>query len=193
MKLHHRQLEGPHLSLVPVDRSLKEPLRKISQDAEIWTFMPISGIGDGFDKWFDKSHTGQENGQALRYAVTDTASGALLGHTTFLNIDRHNHGLEIGNTWYRKDQWASHVNPEAKYLLLREAFESFGAARVELRCDSRNKRSAAAIQKLSAHHDGTLPSHMFTQGNFRRDTMVFSILEKEWPAIKAGLEKRFAG
>lgn len=192
MKLRHIPLSGPHLTLKPVDEALRESLRAISQDPDIWRYIPVNGMGDGFDTWFDKSQAGQEQGQAIRYAVTDRASGAVMGHTTFLNIDRVNHGLEIGNTWYAKNHWASHVNPEAKHLMLQEAFEGFGAARVELRCDSRNKRSAAAIQKLGAHHDGTLPSHMFTQGDFRRDTMVFSILEKEWPAVKAGLENRFA-
>ncbi len=192
MDLRHTSLNGPHLTLKPVDEALREGLRAISQDEDIWRYMPISGMGDGFDQWFDKNQKAQDAAQVIRYAVTDNATGALMGHTTFLNIDRVNHGLEIGNTWYAKDHWGAHVNPEAKFLMLREAFEGFGAARVELRCDSRNKRSAAAIQKLGAHHDGTLPSHMFTQGDFRRDTMVFSILQKEWPAVKAGLEKRFA-
>lgn len=190
MKLDHRPLAGQSITLHPLAEHHRADLCSAAQDPDIWRFMPIDGTGKGFDMWWNRVRDWQEQEKSLPYAVCLNQTGQPIGHTSFLNLDRSNHVLEIGNTWYRKDHWATRVNPEAKLLLLTEAFDHFGVERVEIRCDARNERSAAAIAKLGATLDGILRSHMIVQNGFRRDTKVFSIIKAEWPAVRARLSAR---
>lgn len=190
MRLTSRLLLGEAISLHPLAEGHREHLYNAAQDPDIWRFMPIAGTGKGFDIWWARVRDGQAQGKTLPYAVCLNETGQPIGHTSFLNIDPTNHVIEIGNTWYPKDRWATRINPEAKLLLLTEAFDTFGAERVEIRCDARNERSAAAIAKLGAVLDGTLRSHMIVQNGFRRDTKVFSILKAGWPEVRSGLTAR---
>jgi len=112
--------------------------------------------------------------------------------TRYLNIEEPHRKLEIGSTWYEPSVWAGAVNPECKLLLMRHAFERLGFNRVEYKTDLRNARSRAAILKLGAKQEGILRKHMIMADGHVRDSVYFSVIDEEWPGVKAGLEKRLA-
>jgi len=107
-----------------------------------------------------------------------------------MDIRPEHHGLEIGATWIGKAYQGTSVNPENKYMLLRQAFERLGAIRVQLKTDGRNLQSQAAIAKLGAKHEGVLRKHVLLPDGYERDTVMYSITDDEWPAVKAALEER---
>ena len=124
----------------------------------------------------------------LPWAVV--VDGVPAGSTSYLEVDLGVEALEIGWTWYRRDLWASDVNPTCKLLLLGHAFEDLGAQRVALRTDELNTRSQAAIKKLGCRYDGTLRHHRLRNDGSVRDTVYFSMLASEWPVAKTGLLAR---
>jgi RimJ/RimL family protein N-acetyltransferase len=117
-------------------------------------------------------------------------TGQSVGVTCYMDIRPAHRGLEIGSTWIARPYQGTRVNPESKYLLLRHAFENLGAVRVQLKTDGRNRQSQAAIAKLGAQREGVLRKHLILQDGYIRDTVMFSIIAEEWPAVKAGLETR---
>lgn len=131
----------------------------------------------------------QEQGTMAPFTVLD--GGAPVGMTTYMNIDAPNRRLEIGSTWLSPAVHGTPVNPEAKLLLLRRAFEDLECIAVEFRTHFHNFQSRAAIAKLGAKQDGILRSHQLA-GGVLRDTVVFSIIAAEWPTVKHGLEHRLA-
>jgi RimJ/RimL family protein N-acetyltransferase len=131
----------------------------------------------------------EHNGMPWAVVVEGRASGS----TSYLDVDHEVEGLEIGATWYRRDLWATHVNPTCKLLLLGHAFEDLGAQRVTLKTDALNSRSRAAISKLGCAFDGVLRHHKLRADGSVRDSAFFSLLAAEWPAAKAALEARLAG
>ena len=126
----------------------------------------------------------------IPFAVVLKESGQPVGSTSYFDIRPPHRGLEIGYTWYGTAYQGTQVNPENKYLLLRHAFETLGAIRVQLKTDKRNLRSQAAIAKLGAKLEGTLRKHSIMEDGYIRDTVMFSITDEEWPGVKAGLEER---
>ena len=128
----------------------------------------------------------------MPYAVRLIATGEVIGGTSYIEPNAQHKRVEIGWTWYRPDHWAGAVNPECKLLLLAHAFDTLGLNRVQLVTDLLNTRSQAAIAKLGATREGVLRSHAITRGGRVRDTVVFSIIASEWPAVKAGLLARLA-
>ncbi len=183
-------LTGRVVQLVALHESHREPLRKAADDARIWDFMLTRGDGPAFDPWFDEALTERDAGRRWPFAVQRLGDGQWVGSTSYLDITPRHRRVEIGSTWYRPDVWATAVNPECKLLLLAHAFEAAGVNRVSLVTDARNTRSQAAIAKLGATREGVLRSHMVTQGGRIRDSVVFSIVAAEWPAVRAGLEAR---
>ena len=129
----------------------------------------------------------RENGGALAFVVRDNRSARLIGSTRYCNVDETNQSSEIGYTWYPKQAQRTAVNTECKFLLLRHAFEQLGAIAVELRTHWHNHRSRDAILRLGAKQDGVLRHHQQTADAAFRDTVVFSIIGLEWPAIKKSL------
>ena len=117
-------------------------------------------------------------------------SGRAIGGTTYMDIQHANRGVEIGSTWIGRAHHGTRVNPEAKYLLLRHAFEEQGAIRVQLKTDSRNLQSQRAIEKLGAVKEGILRNHMIMPDGHYRHTVMYSLTDDEWPAAKARLEAR---
>jgi RimJ/RimL family protein N-acetyltransferase len=113
-----------------------------------------------------------------------------VGTTSYFDIRPEHRGLEIGYTWLGKAYQGTHINPENKYLLLRHAFETLGAIRVQLKTDRRNLQSQAAIAKLGAKLEGTLRKHSIMEDGYIRDAVMFSVIDLEWPEVKAGLERR---
>src|SRR5437868_1738047 len=122
------------------------------------------------------------------FAIVLNDTGEAIGTTSFMDIRPPHRGLEIGSTWIANPYQGTHVNPENKYLLLRHAFETLGAVRVQLKTDGRNLHSQRAIAKLGAVHEGTLRKHIILPDGYVRDTVMFSILAEEWPAVKTALE-----
>ena len=154
-----------------------------AQDDAVWAWMPVQRPRELADiERILATHPG------MPWAVV--VDGRAAGSTSYLDVDLTVEGLEIGWTWYRRDLWATAVNPECKLLLLRHAFDELGAQRVTLKTDGRNARSQAAIRKLGAAYDGTLRHHRLRNDGSVRDTAFFSILASEWPQVRAGLEAR---
>jgi RimJ/RimL family protein N-acetyltransferase len=135
----------------------------------------------------------QGQGRVVVFAQVDLGTGRAAGVTTYMDIRPRDRGLEVGGTWLGKAWQRSGINTEAKYLLLRHAFEELGAARVQLKTDSRNLQSQRAIERLGAVREGTLRRYQLTRGDVLRDTVLYSILDDEWPAVKARLEGLMAG
>lgn len=129
------------------------------------------------------------------FAVERWAGGRLelAGSTSFMDLQPAHRHAEIGCTWYAPGARGTAVNPACKLLMLRHAFESMGCVRVTLKCDGRNEVSQGAIAKLGAVREGVLRKHRVQPDGFVRDTVYFSVVEGEWPAVRAGLERRLAG
>lgn len=126
----------------------------------------------------------------LGFAVVERASGRVVGATCYLDIRPMHRGLEIGATFYAREVRRTRVNPECKYLLLRHAFERLGCVRVQLKTDARNLVSQGAIVKLGAVREGVLRKQLLMPSGRFRDTVMFSISDDEWPAVRARLEAR---
>ena len=132
----------------------------------------------------------QAEGTALPFATVERRVGTVVGSTRFGNIDRPNRRVEIGWTWLGPRWQRTACNTEAKYLMLRHAFETWGCLRVEFKTDALNERSRAALLRIGAREEGTLRKHMITTTGRVRDSVYFSILDDEWPAVKERLEAR---
>jgi RimJ/RimL family protein N-acetyltransferase len=146
--------------------------------------------GPEFDRWFDDALAQQSLGRQVPFAVRCRADQVVVGSTSYLDpVPRHLR-VEIGSTWYTPAVWGTQVNPECKLLLLTHAFDVLGMNRVSLCTDAHNARSQAAIEKLGAMKEGVLRSHMVTQGGRIRDSVLYSIVIKEWPPVKARLVAR---
>lgn len=134
----------------------------------------------------------QEAGRALPFVIVSRSDGVIVGSTRYGNIDRPNRHVEIGWTWVAPRWQRTPINTEAKLLLLRHAFESLGCVRVEFKTDRLNEQSRTALQRIGAVEEGTFRSHMLTQSGRWRDSVNFSILVQEWPAVRGALERRLA-
>src|SRR5579859_5120857 len=152
-----------------------------------WIPYPMQTRGD-FGKLIDKIFEEQQRGESVAFATVERASGQTVGSTRFMNIDRANRRVEIGSTWIVPAWQRTAVNTEAKYLMLCHAFEVWNCFRVELKTDALNQKSRNAILRIGAKEEGTLRRHLLTRTGRVRDTVYFSILDDEWPQVKAKLE-----
>jgi RimJ/RimL family protein N-acetyltransferase len=132
----------------------------------------------------------QASGMALPFAQIEKATGRVIGSTRYANIERSHHRLEIGWTWIAEPWQRTAVNTESKYLLLRHAFEAWGCMRVELKTDSLNVKSRAAILRIGAREEGTFRNHMITSSGRIRHTVYFSIVDAQWPEVRSRLERK---
>ena len=161
---------------------------------EIFRWIPYSmKTPEDFQKVIEKAFEEQKRGESVVFATVELASGRAIGSTRFMNIDRANRRVEIGSTWIAPAWQRTAVNTEAKYLMLRHAFEVWGCIRVELKTDALNQKSRNAILRIGAKEEGTLRRHLMTCSGRVRDTVYFSILDSEWPAVKTALETKLAG
>ncbi len=142
--------------------------------------------------WLDQAVAEERVGTAYVFAVIDKTSHSVVGSTRYLDIQLREQGVEIGWTWYTPKVWSTTINPEAKLLLLRHAFEDWGAIRVALKTDDRNVRSQAAIRKLGAQYEGTLRNHRIRSDGSIRHTIMFSIISDEWSTVRNRLMQRIA-
>jgi ribosomal-protein-alanine N-acetyltransferase len=126
----------------------------------------------------------------IPFAIVMLDTGLPAGTTSYLDIKPADRGLEIGYTWLGKRFQGTQVNPENKYMLLRHAFETLGAIRVQLKTDGRNLQSQHAMLKMGAQYEGTLRKHVVLPDGYLRDSAMFSITDDEWPSVKSALESR---
>ncbi len=189
MDLTRIPLEDALLRLEPLAERHREPLRPLADDPALWVQTNLNASGDGFDPWFEAMTTENVTGRQISYAVFDKRSETYAGHSAYLTLSPEHARVEIGWTWYGTQFHRTHVNPAAKRLLFAHAFGA-GAARVELKTGGENLRSQGAMEKLGAVREGVLRSHSMTWTGARRDSVYFSVLANEWPAVKAGLDAR---
>ena len=182
-------LEGRFVRLEPLEERHREPVRPAAQHPEIFT-ITTSALGPLYDPYIDNALKRSDGVHDLAFAVFHKPTGRHVGMTRYLNIEEAHKKLEIGSTWYEPSVWASPVNPECKLLLMQHAFEALKFHRVEYKTDVLNARSRAAIAKLGATQEGIHRKHMIMADGHVRDSVFFSIIDTEWPAVKAGLEKR---
>ena len=180
---------GRHVNLEPLAEAHKEGLRAACEaDPEIWDLYPYSMAGEHFEPYWESALERAAKGIFLPFAVVvDGVCGGVTGHFP----SPPNLTTEIGGTYYRPDLRGSAVNPESKLLMIGMAFDA-GARRVGFKVDALNARSRAAVLKLGARQDGILRQDTITWTGRTRDTVIFSILSDEWPAVRAGLEGRLA-
>ena len=187
MTIEPRPLEGRFVRLEPLAEVHKAALRAACEaDMAIWDLYPYSMAGDGFAPYWARSMRRIEAGEAVIFAVLK--HGAVVGVSGF-GPDTTHATTEIGGTYLHPDVRGGPANPEAKRLMLAHAFAS-GARRVQFKVDATNLRSAAAMRKLGAVQDGILRRDQITWTGRVRDTIIFSILDDEWPAVRDGLDRR---
>lgn len=187
-------LSGTHIRLEPLRPQHAPDLLAAGKSPEIWSWMmtpPLTSEA-AVASYIAAAMKAEAAGTEYAFAVIGQMSGRVLGSTRYLDVAPAHRGVEIGSTWYRPDVWGTAVNAEAKFLLLRHAFETWGALRVQLKTDARNLRSQAAIRKLGASYEGTLRHHRVRLDGTVRDTAMFSIIDAEWPVVRAGLLRRIA-
>ncbi|MBQ0820379.1 GNAT family N-acetyltransferase [Microvirga sp. HBU67558] len=181
------------LTLRPLSLTDVPALGMAAADGELWdkktTTVPRP---EGFDAYVQKALELQAAGLALPFATVVNDGTRLVGSTRYMNIDAANHRVEIGTTWIARSWQRTFVNTHAKFLMLRHAFEVLDCLAVEIRTHARNDQSRAAIERLGARLDGILRQHMIMPDGHIRDTAVYSIVRDEWPAVKAGLERKMA-
>jgi RimJ/RimL family protein N-acetyltransferase len=191
MKVAPVTLEG---SVVRLELARDEHIPGIlaaGQNEAIWEFLPFGPYRTG-DEWRELLHAWlqqMEQGKSIPFVIVRKNDGRVLGMTSYMSIAPTDHGLEIGGTWLTPEVWRSAINTECKYLLLRHAFEELGCIRVQLKTDARNIRSQQAIERLGAVKEGVLRKQMITRGGYQRDSVMYSIIDSEWPQVKARLEE----
>lgn len=182
-------LEGRHVRLEPLAKAHLTGLAEVGLDEELWRWIPVPvRTVEELAGYIDTALEEQERGVSLPFALIEKATGRAVGSTRCGNIDRTHHRVEIGWTWVAREWQRSALNTEAKYLLLRHAFETLRCIRVELKTDSLNEKSRAAILRIGAKEEGIFRNHMITASGRIRHTVYFSIVDSEWPAVKARLE-----
>jgi RimJ/RimL family protein N-acetyltransferase len=182
-------LAGAHVLLEPATERHCADLLEAGRDELVWAWLPWARPESEADV---AALIAGERAVALPYAQVDATSGRAVGFTTYRDIDERHRTLEIGGTWIGRPWWRTAINTEAKLLLLGHAFETLGANRVALKTDIRNERSQAAIARLGAVREGVLRHQYVRRDGSLRDTVIYSIVPAEWPAVKAGLEARLA-
>ncbi len=186
-------LEGSVVRLEPLRSEHAELFWEVAKNdlEEIFRWIPYTMQSrDNFGTLIDKAFDEQDRGESVVFATVERCSGKVVGSTRFMNIDRANRRVEIGSTWIAPAWQRTAVNTEAKYLMLRHAFEAWGCMRVELKTDALNQKSRNAILRIGAKEEGTLRRHLVTWTGRVRDTVYFSILDDEWAGVKTKLEAR---
>jgi RimJ/RimL family protein N-acetyltransferase len=183
-------LTGRYVRLEPLSELHIPGLARIGVGQNFWHFMLYGDMQTEADirHWVLDIVSRGQRGTDLPFVVIHLESGRVAGATRYLNIMPNDRGLEIGGTWYGTEFQRSVVNTECKYLLLTHAFETLNAIRVQLKTDLINERSQRAIERLGARKEGVLRHHMILPDGRIRDSVFYSILDTEWPAVKEKLE-----
>jgi RimJ/RimL family protein N-acetyltransferase len=186
-------LEGEHVRLEPLSLGHLDDLARVAFDEEIWRWTSERAMSLGeLRAYVERALDAARTGSVLPFATFSRAAGRAIGSTRFATFEPANRRLEIGWTWIGREWQRTVVNTEAKFLMLAHAFEKLGCVRVELRTDTLNERSRAAILRIGGREEGVLRKHAITSTGRVRDDVYYSILDDEWPAVKAKLRARLA-
>jgi RimJ/RimL family protein N-acetyltransferase len=181
-------LEGDAVRLEPLSTEHLAGLAEVGLAGDVfrWFTQPVTTRSE-MQAFIQTALGEQQAGTALPFAAFSRRLERIVGSTRFANIDPNNRRVEIGWTWLAPAHQRTVVNTEAKYLMLRHAFESWGCNRVEFKTDSLNERSRKALLRIGAKEEGTLRNHMVTASGRLRHSVYFSIVSEDWPAVKAML------
>jgi RimJ/RimL family protein N-acetyltransferase len=184
-------LEGRFIRLEPLSLAHHAQLCEVGLEEELWRWIPQNvRTPEDMRAYIEEALRAQAKGTALPFATIDKSSGRVIGSTRFGNIDRVNRRVEIGWTWLGLAWQRTAANTEAKYLMLRHAFETWKCLRVEFKTDSLNARSRAALVRIGAKEEGVFRNHVITWTGRIRHSVYYSIIDSEWPDVKACLERK---
>jgi RimJ/RimL family protein N-acetyltransferase len=178
------RLEGRIVALEPLGQEHVDGIRAAADDERIWTWMLTTDL----DVWL-----GYTLGSETMQPFAVLRDGEVVGSTSYMSLAPEHMRLEIGNTWLHPSTWGSGANVEAKYLLLRHAFEDIGCRRVEFKTDALNDRARAALAALPAQFEGIHRKHMLVRGGERRDSAWYAVIDDDWPEVRLALERRLEG
>jgi RimJ/RimL family protein N-acetyltransferase len=169
------------------------PLLEAAKDTPIWggDLKEIATLAES-ERYIGKAKKEEAAGTCIPFVIWDMEQDKIVGSTRFFDISVAHRGLEIGSTWLNPSVWRTRMNTECKYLLLREAFEHRQMIRVQLKADLRNTRSQAAIERIGGVKEGVMRNHRILYDGYIRDTVMYSITNREWPEVKAKLESFLA-
>ena len=178
------RLEGRIVVLEPLGPEHVDGIRAAAEDERIWTWMLTTDL----NVWL-----GYTLGNEAMQPFAILRDGEVVGSTSYMSLAPEHLRLEIGNTWLHPSTWGTSANVEAKYLLLRHAFEDIGCRRVEFKTDALNDRARAALAALPAQFEGIHRKHMLVRGGERRDSAWYAVIDDDWPDVRAALERRLQG
>lgn len=188
MKVEPVTLEGKFVKLEPMRFDHFPALCEVGMEPALWKWTAnVVESNSDLEKYVRVALADRDQGVALPFVTIDKKTGTIVGSTRFGNIDPFHRKAEIGWTWINPKWQRTRINTEAKLLMLTHAFEEWECIRVELKTDANNKKSRAAMTRIGAKQEGTLRNHMITETGRYRDSVYFSVIESEWPTIKAGL------
>ena len=179
------RLEGRIVALEPLGPQHVEGLREAADDERIWRWMLTRDV----EAWIADAL--RESDDRQPFAVLH--HGSVVGSTSYMSLAPEHRRMEVGNTWMNPSMWSTGANVEAKYLLLRHAFEVLGCLRVEFKTDALNARARGALAALQAKFEGIHRRHMLVRGGERRDSAWYAVIDEDWPAVRRTLQQRLAG
>lgn len=186
-------LAGTHVRLEPLTLDHLDALCEVGLDPELWARTTTLVRGrDDLARWLRAALADRDAGTALPFATIERSSNRVVGSSRLATWSPEHRRIEIGWTWIARPWQRTAINTEAKYLMLRHAFEVMHCVRVELKTDVINSRSRAAMLRIGAVEEGIHRKHMITESGRRRDSVFFSIIDDEWPAVRTRLEARLA-
>jgi N-acetyltransferase len=186
------RLSGRRVVLEPLAEAHAGELYVAAQDPRIWEWLDpdASASPQAFGAWFGAASEAARHGREVPFAVRDRRTDSVVGSTRYMALAPEHRRLEVGWTWYAPAVWGTGVNAECKLLLLGHAFERMHCARVELKTDARNERSRGAMAALPAQFEGVHRKAMLVRGGRRRDSAWYSVIDDEWPDVRANLLRR---
>jgi RimJ/RimL family protein N-acetyltransferase len=187
-------LTGRIVQLVPLSMAHIPGLTLAGRNESIWKYMLYANLttAESMSSWVQDILQRQQEGTDLAFTVIHLETGQVAGATRYLEMRPLHRSLEVGGTWYSPDFQGTLVNPECKYLMLEYAFEKLNCIRVQFKADVRNQRSIRAIEKMGAICEGILRNHYILQDGTFRDSVFYSILDREWPTVKKLLKERLS-
>ncbi len=184
-------LEGNKVKLIPLSNEYREELIEAATDGQLWNLWFTSVPSeDTIDRYIADAMSQWEQHESIPFVIINKNTNMAIGSTRFMNIDEVHRRLEIGHTWYSRSSHRTGVNTECKYLLLRYAFEIYQCIAVEFRTHRFNTASRNAILRLGATQDGIIRNHKYDKTGNLRDTVIFSIINSEWPVVKQSLHHK---
>ncbi len=185
------QLTGRLVVLEPLRADHEPGLRTAAADDRVWSFMrTVATEPDAFHEWFDEALAAADAGLEAPFCIVRRGDDRPIGSSRYLALRPTDRVLEIGYSWVTPAAWGSGANTDAKLLLLTHAFERLGCLRVEFKTDARNERSRAALAAIPATFEGVFRKHMLVRDGERRDSAWYSVIDDDWPAVKAALQAR---